>query len=998
MAHLVLSFLGTFQAIREENLAVGFESNKVRALLVYLAINSDQPHSREKLAGFLWPDRPEQVARGNLRQALANLRQALGDEATTNPYLLVNREAVQFNPKADVYLDVDAFTSLVSKTDSHLHRREEACHRCAGWLLEAVSIYRGNFLEHFSINDSTIFEEWVLITRERLHQLAIKALERLSKYHEQRGEYENSLDYARRLIELDPWREEAHQQIMRVLALSGQRSAALAHYKICRQVLEEELGVEPSEDTQVLYQQIKTGITLQSYACQPSCLPIQLTPFLGREPEVEEVTGLIEGPSCRLVTIIGPGGIGKTRLALKVAEGQVGAFLDGVIFISLVSLNSSEMLVPAIARATGLTIKGQPDAREQLLQHLAEKEILLVLDNFEHLLSSDEANGAHLIADLLRAGPRLSLLVISRQKLNLRAEYIVNLGGLPYPPTEEAAEIESYGAIQLFLQQARQVGRGISLQGEEARAVVQICRMVEGNPLAIEMAAAGVRSHSCRHIAQELERGLQSLVTTMQDIPERHHSMRAVFDHSWRLLSAQEQGCLQQLSVFRGGASGEAALKVGGADGELLSGLVDKSLLRFEQTQRYNFHELFRQYAGERLREAGMEQRAWDDHLEWFLAFTEQIERDLYTDMQQQALESLESEHDNLRAALERAIDKGNAEAAARLGGPLSRFWGLRGYLSEGRAWMEKILALFEAVRPGEISRVYARALLGAGALAWRQGDMDLAVARMEASLAISQNLVEEAESRRTMRVIATVESSRGNDERAIVLLQECLESDRRLGDQEGMAYDYGSLGDSAYFQGNYLQAKDYYEESLAIHRERKDDYSIAVCLNNLGEVARVLGDYQGSAIYIKEAISIFRQLDIKQSLASAIMNLGELEALLGDEAQAHAHFCEALEMQQALNAWGDIAYALPDFAALALKAYESNRATCLYAAAAVLREAAQIPVTPAQLEEYQGNVEILRQRLGEKDFSKAWEVGKSMAIEEVVDFALRRIGSDSAV
>lgn len=992
MAHLVLSFLGAFQATRDENAVVGFESNKVRALLVYLAVNSDQSHSREKLAGFLWPGRPEQVARSNLRQALANLRQTLGDETATAPYLSINRESVQFNRKANVYLDVQAFTSLMTATERHLHRREEACYRCAEGMREAVSVYRGNFLEHFSVNDSSIFEEWVLITRERLHQLAMKAFLLLSVYHELRGEYENSLDYARRLVEFDPWREEAHQQIIRALIFCGQRSAALAHYKLCQQVLEEELGVEPSEDTQVLYKQIKAGITPQSYACQPSRLPLQLTPFLGREEEVAAVTGLIEGPACRLVTLTGPGGIGKTRLALKVAEGQVGSFRDGCFFVPLASLHSGESLATAIAEAIGLLIKRKQELREQLLQHLRDKETLLVLDNFEHLLTEDDES-TRLIKELLETAPQISLMVTSRERLSLRVENVFAIDGLAYPRQEDQQDIEGYSAVQLFLQQRRQVVREFSLHGGEASAVGQICRMVEGNPLAIEMAAGVGRDLSCRMIAERLKHGLQALVTTMHDVPERHRSIRAVFEHSWGLLSKREQQCLQRLSVFEGSFQRDAAVQVAGADDALLTALVDKSLLAVDARRSYSMHELFRQFAGEQLRLTGEEEAARDDYLSWFLKLAEEAEPALYSAPHKATLEQLEKDHKNLRTALQWAIDSGKVEAAAGLAGFLSRFWGLRGYLSEGRMWLDKVLAFFDREQVQATSSARARVLLGAGALAWRQGDSGEAVDALEASLAISEALRDDVAARRTLRVLATAESSRGNDERAIALLQECLESDRRLGDREGMAYDYGSLADSAYFQGNCLQAKEFYEASLKIHRERKDDYSVGVCLNNLGEVARVLGDYQGSANYTKEAISIFRQLEIKQSLASAIMNLGELEALLGDETQALAHYCEALEMQQALNAWGDIAYVLPNFAALALKAHESNRATCLYAAADAQREAAQIPVTPAQLAEYQENMEILRKRLGEKDFSEAWEAGKSMAIEEVINFALRRNG-----
>ena len=973
---------------------VGFESNKVRALLVYLAINSDRSHNREELAGLLWPDRSEQVARGNLRQALANLRQTLGDETAATPYLLINRESVQFNTQSDAYLDVTAFTSLIATADHHLHRREEACHRCARWLEEAVSIYRGNFLEHFAVNDSSTFEEWALTIRERLRQLVMKAFLRLGAYYERRGEYESCLFYGRRLLELDPWQEEVHRQIIRALALSDQRNAALVQYEACRRMLEKELGVEPADETQLLYQQIKSGLSIASYVCQPSRLPHPLTPFLGRAEEIAALSSLLESPSCRMVTVVGPGGIGKTRLALKVAEGQVGSFHDGVFFVSLATLLSGDTLPLAIAETLGLPFTGQKPPRKQLIQHLRGKEMLLVLDNFEHLLGHEEKEDATLLlVDILQACPQVSLLITSREHLNLQVEQVFAIGGLPFPPDGTATDIEDYEAVQLFFQQAQRADRSFAPRGDEARAVVQICRMADGNPLAIELAAGGIRSHSCRRIAEDLELGLQTLVTTMRDIPERHRSLRAIFDHSWSLLSPREQICLSHLSVFRGGIPQDAAAQVAGADASILAALANKSLLALDLAHRFRMHELSRQYAWARLCQVGEAEAIRNDHLAWFLGLAEQTEPALYTAAQQTTLERLDQDHDNLRAALTWALDSRNVEAAARLAGSLSRFWGLRGHLSEGRMWLDKVLVQMDAEQPQAVSIPRARALLGAGALAWRQGDYTSALSAMETSLAIFQTLRDAGETRRTLRVIATVESSRGNDARAIDLLEDLLERDRQAGDQDGIAYDFGSLADSLYFQGNWLQAKNYYNESLAIHRQRKDDYSIAICLNNLGEVVRTLGDFQASATYIREAISLFRQLGIKQSLASGIMNLGELEALLGEDEQAQIQFCEALALQQALSAWGDVACILPDFAALALKAHEPERAARLYAISSALREAMKISITPAQLAECEANTDVLRRQLGETAFKKAWEAGSAMTMEQAVDYALRRKG-----
>ena len=338
MTHLSLSVLGMLQVSLDGQPVVGFESNKTRALLAYLAVEAERPHSRDELAGLLWPEQPEQAARNNLRQTLANLRHAISDQTVDPAFLLITRETVQFNSGSDTWLDAAEFGDLLDACDVHIHRRSETCKSCAQRLQQAGDLYRGDFLDGFFLNDSTAFEEWALVKRENLRRKALHALYQLADYHERLGNYERALNYALQQLVLDPWREEAHRQAMRVLAYSGQRSAALAQYVTCRRVLTEELNAEPSQETMALYEQIKAGdpcTRRKEGAEQHSDLPAPATPFIGRDKELTEIARLLENPACRLVTLTGPGGIGKTRLALQIATELAAEFDGGVHFVSL---------------------------------------------------------------------------------------------------------------------------------------------------------------------------------------------------------------------------------------------------------------------------------------------------------------------------------------------------------------------------------------------------------------------------------------------------------------------------------------------------------------------------------------------------------------------------------------------------------------------------------------------------------------------------------------
>ena len=630
MPRLSISLIGSFRATLDGEPVTNFATVKVQALLAYLSVEADRAHSREALATLLWPKQPRKKGRQSLRQALYRLRQALDDhdavapqEASAqdgSPFLLFDRRTIQFNANSDHWLDMAAFISLDEACQQHRHRHPGTCLPCLKRMETMVALYQGEFLEQLTAADSRLFEEWVLLRREWLHRQAMEALVCLAHWHERRGELDQARTYAHRQVEMEPWREEAHRQLMQLLAREGQRSAALAQYQACHTALAEELGIEPTQETTRLYEKIKASTSHRplplnrqtSLRPRKGALPPSPTPFVGRETELAELAELLANPDCRLITLIGTGGVGKTRLALQAAANQIGSFAHGVAFVPLTSVCSVDLLISTIADALDFSFGQQQEPEQQLLNYLREKELLLVLDGMERILE-----GADLLAKILHRAPGVLLLTTSQERLKLREEWVRDVQGLAYPQRREtddkASECTSsdvqeeptehsalYSALQLFQQHACRVHQRFSLSEPETRHVARICQLVEGLPLGIELAAAWAGVRSCKEIAEEIERNLDFLSTTLRNIPDRQRSIRATFEHSWQLLSQDEKDLLAQLSVFRGGFGREAALRVTGASLSILLALIDKSLVRRVAPDRYDMQGRLTQFAAEK--------------------------------------------------------------------------------------------------------------------------------------------------------------------------------------------------------------------------------------------------------------------------------------------------------------------------------------------------------------------------------------------------------------
>jgi predicted ATPase/DNA-binding SARP family transcriptional activator/Tfp pilus assembly protein PilF len=935
MAHLSISLLGSFQATLDGRPVTDFGTDKAHALLAYLAVEAGRPHRRDALAGLLWAESPQAKARQSLRQALSQLRQALGDPDRAIPFLSISRETVQFNPDADYYLDVADFTALCEASKAHHHRRPEDCLPCMRRREEMDRLYQGSFLGDFYLSDCNAFEEWATLQREYLQRRMMDALAYLARYYQRRGNVGQAIRVAHRQVQIEPWREEAHRQLMRLLALDGQRSAALAQYGTCCRALAEELGVEPTAETRALYQQIlNPRAEPASWAALPQRhnLPPSPTPFIGRESELAKLADLLADPDCRLVTLTGPGGIGKTRLALQVAVEQVGLLAHGVAFVPLASVDSADLLVPTVADALRFRFHGQGDPAQQLLGFLREKELLLVLDNMEHVME-----GVDFLSEILRRAPRVMLLVTSRERLRLREEWVYEVDGLAYPVDPTAGDIEGHSAIALFVQTARRAHRRFLLTEQEGPHVVRICQMVEGMPLAVELAAAWTPVRTCEEMARDLERNLDALSTRMRNVPQRHRSLRAAFEHSWNLLPERERAVFRELSVFRGAFVEEAAAQVTGASPQALSALVDKSLLRRNGSGRLGIHRLLRQYAEEKLRDTPAQRQLVEDRLcEYYAGFLQQRVAWLRAEKQTEALEEIAAEIDNVRLAFQIGWARGRVEALERSVTSLGTFYAIRSWHQEGARVFGRAVEHLSAISPRlrEESRDVQHlgdTTLG-GCLAWlghfryQLGDYEAAQELLESSLEILSRYDSAAEKKAfSLCTLGQILCFGKNDyPEAGRLFEEGLVLYQSLNDAYGESQCLDGLGDVAARQGDHELAQRYYERALALRRQIGDLWGISISLGSLGGQAGRLGRYQEAWARFEESLIICRRLENQRGIAASLHNLSTLAYLQEEYAEAKRLRQETLDIcrqigyrwgiASSLKSLGDVAFRLGEY------------------------------------------------------------------------------------
>jgi predicted ATPase/DNA-binding SARP family transcriptional activator len=947
----------------------GFISRKVDALLVYLAY-TEQPQPREILASLLWPEHNQSQALANLRMALSSLKQHL------EPYLVVTRQTVGLDEAQAYQLDVAELNKQLSIAEERWTQAGSLSRAAAAQLEEALKLYQGDFLAGFYLRDSQGFEDWMLMEREHLKQRVMAALHQIVQSHLKHGLYADGMAQANRLLQLDPLREETHCLLMMLQAQMGQRSAALVQYEACRRLLNEELGVEPSEETVALYEEIESGAYTVPQAQRPVLpgnFPAPSTPFVSRDTELAQISALLEDPDCRLLTLVGPGGTGKTRLALQAATDSSSVFPDGVYFVPLAAVNSPDFLPFSIAAMLSASLTSQGDTQVQLLNYLRTKRVLLVLDSFEHLM-----DGTTLIDEILKAAPRVKILVTSRERLNMQNEWLLPVEGMQYPRPADA-DPGKFSALQLFEQSARRVQLKFSLE-DNTQAVIRICELVEGMPLGIELAAGWLRMMPCDQIARQIERDLDFLATSIRNVPERHRSLRALSDHSWNLLTDRERSVFMKLALFRGGFVIEAAEEIAGASLPIMAALVEKSLVRASLTGRYDVHEILRRYILDKLQESGQIEKISRKVYDYFCKLAESNAPVLRGANQAPALQTLTIEHDNLRAALSSVIEKQDAEKALRLAVALLDFWEIGGYTDEGRRWLDQVLAL--SAGPEQLR---VNALNGAGMFAWSQGDFAPARQMLEESLTLRRTLPDKAGLSAALDNLGHLYLNMGDHAGARAFYEESLILHREQKDKDDIASLLDNLGLVASELGDHAGARKHYEESLALARELGNRRSAAVIMANLGIVLLKQSEYEQAQKLFEENLDLMRALNSKLGTAIALSNLGDIAQVRGDYARASIYYRDCLPVFQDLQDEMSIAGVLDSVGRMAKAQGQPDQAVLLYGAANRLRESTAVPLSDREAaEREQEIVELLKAG----SFAAAWQQGQELTLAEAVDCA----------
>ncbi len=696
MSGLALRLFGPPQ-VERDGTVLHIGRRKAVALLAYLAVTR-RSHGRDHLAALLWPEMSQRRARSMLRSVLVMLHHAIGQQ-----WLRVFDDQIALDDQPDLLVDVTRFRHLLASVAAHRHASLAACNACVLALADAADIAPSPLLAGFALPDAPEFDLWQSMQADSLQRELAEVLEQLAVVHAGAGrnEVRKAIDYACRWLALDPLHEPAHRLLMLLFAESGDRAAALRQFDECSRMLAAELDAEPSPETVDLRDRIVAGdARLTAAELDPGAqadkrvvdhagggalppgesgfhgFPVAPTGFVGRVGEVEYVAARLSDPACHLLTIVGPGGMGKTRLAIEAARALAPRFADGAWFVDLAPVSAVAAVPAAILRALEAPGTGSTEAEDRLLHFLAGRQMLLVLDNFEHLLGA-----ADLVTQMLAAAPAVSILVTARAHLQLQQEWLLPLEGLATPPApgnqgsgadglhQERAgadlpvDLGAYDATRLFLQSVRRQRPDFRADNAGSERVAHICRLLEGMPLAIELTASWARRLSLDLLAHEVEDGLRRLASTARDVLPRHRNMVAVFDHSWQLLNAREQTILRTLSLLRGGFTLEAAEAVAQASVSDLAGLLDASWIRLRPSGRYDIHELVRQYCeGHLSADPAAADQARSRHCAFFGNLLGKLTKRM--NYQQSVMTELMADFGNLQVAWQWGVEHGQMDMA----------------------------------------------------------------------------------------------------------------------------------------------------------------------------------------------------------------------------------------------------------------------------------------------------------------------------------------------
>ena len=828
---LKIEMLGSLQVKVGGETAV-FRTDAERVLLAYLAAHQGRAQRRDTLAGLLAPDRPDVEALTYLRNRLTRLRGVVRDEEASPPWLGIDRKQITLRTGDDIEVDVTRFERLLAAVESHPHRQLAGCPTCLAQLEEAVGLVRGEFLAGLNFPSET-WETWLLAQREHVGQRALAAMTWLREVWWERGELTAVLHIAQRQLQLEPWLEAAHRAIMQSHYALGDRNAALAQFEQCQTVLWDELGVEPEAETIALLQTIKANLSfLIPNSAFPNNLPLPTGLFVGRETEQAQLLRRLVDPTYRLITLVGTGGMGKTRLAVEVGRQVQASFPDGVWFVPLAG--EAEQIKMAVGEAMGLAQGEKQLTGEQVLAILRDKQLLLILDNCETVLPQ-----LGFIPEWLRRAPQVAILATSREPLNFQAESAVLLNGLP-----------SGTAEALFAERGKMARDDFAISNDNFPQVQQICQLVDGSPLGIGLAAAWVRRRSLGQIVAEIGRSLDFLSTRLRDVDPRHRSMRAVFETSWQLLEPEEQGVLAALSVFPGSFTAVAAAHIAGAMLFDLDLLCEKSLLQQQhEHERYAMHSLVRQFAAEKLGE-----EKHDTELAYVNYFGE------YAAVHQVDYAALRPEWGNLLTAVSQAHALKAWPQVLGLVRILDEPWFRQIRFQEMRTGLN--LAI-EAATALDDQPALAKLLLRLGEIEVELNDYAAAETHLAAAMAQLLGLEDSLGIAQGYYLNGRLQFEQADSDQALKLLfaaKHIFESER---DGLGVARCLNLIAFCTMNQQpDFQDARSYFEESLRLQRHLPLSSTYVEALRLLARIKSSHGEYEASELHLIEATHICQERD----------------------------------------------------------------------------------------------------------------------------------------
>ncbi|HLO17717.1 MAG TPA: tetratricopeptide repeat protein [Anaerolineales bacterium] len=937
---LEVRLLGKFD-LRRDGKPITIASRPAQSLFAYLILNAGTSHRREKLAGLLWPDSLEETARDNLRHALWRMRKAL-ESASSTRFLHADEVTISFKKSPDYWLDAAELEKLSESAS-------------ADELIVVLSEYQGELLPGF-------YDEWVVLGREHLSSIFEHHMARLMSLLQEDKRWLDILDWGERWIKLGQRPEPAYRALMSAHAAKGDMSKVVATYQRCVKSLKE-FGIEPSEPTRMLYQKLKSGeeklkpemsvlVKEKRKDLPKTNLPVSISSFVGRTEEIETMIQLLG--KHRLLTLTGSGGVGKTRLALETSQRLLETFKDGVWWIELAGLNDPSLVPLAIAKILRVNeIQNQP-TMETLIENFQPKQLLLVLDNCEHLISAC----TQLADQLLTGCENLKILATSREALDILGEVAWRVPSLSLPDSPNDFSINDLvesESIRLFTERARVRQPQFDLSYQNALAVVQICRRLDGIPLAIELAAARVKMMSVEEIARRLDSRFDLLTAGNRSAPPRHQTLRAAIDWSYELLTKPEQTLFRRLSIFLGGFDLSAAETVCGFEElndhvlTLLGRLVDKSLVFVDASSkagqtRYGLLETIREYALEKLIESGEEHIVRDHHMEFFTQLAVNAELNLLGAETLLWVHRLDAEHDNLLAAIDWSLKSDNSDFALQIVGALVQWdaW-------HNREGAEYSLQVVKSPLSSHLSPSRAKALNTAGVMQMFQGNLAQAHLLLEEARTLSKKLGESENYLWVLANLGGICAYEGDYKTAQAYLQEAL-AEAEMVPRYSMGWASAYLGDLYIFQGNREQAQQMYEDSVARLRELNNKNFLALPLRRLAELALDNAEYEKAAALYKESLKLNTEG-------------GDQRAILA---------------------------CLAGFAAIATGRGNAIAAVRLFGAVDFLLHTFSASLLPIDKKAYERNIAILRSQLDETTFEIMWAEGSEMTLEQAIEFALK--------